>query len=469
MNVSVATPIGAAIPEDVRSALEAAVPGRLSAAAAVREHHSKGEGMPDAGLPDLVAFPETTEEVAALVAICDAASIPMVPFGTGTSLEGQVAAVRGGLTIDLSGMNRVLAVSQASLDCRVEAGVTRVALNEYLRDSGLFFPLDPGADASIGGMAATRASGTNAVGYGTMRDVVLGLTVVTPEGKVIHTGSRARKSSAGYDLTRLYLGSEGTLGVITEVALRLYGLPECVVCATCQFEDLEGAVAAASLALQTNLRPARMELLDEVQMAASIAYSKLTDLEVKPTLFLEFHGTEAAAREQAALLADIAAECGGSGFREAATPEARSRLWKARHDAYHSVMALAPGKRNMGTDACVPIEHLVEIITETKRDLEETGLVSPIVGHVGDGNFHLGILFDPADPDETERAEALAFRTARRAIALGGTSSGEHGVGLHKKVHMATEHGEALTIMRAIKASLDPKGLMNPGKMLPPD
>ncbi|GAB5375613.1 MAG: FAD-linked oxidase C-terminal domain-containing protein [Acuticoccus sp.] len=469
MNVSVVPPRTAGVPDSVRRQLEAAVPGRLSASASVREHHSRGEGMPDAGLPDLVAFPETTEEVAALVRVCDGAAIPMVPFGTGSSLEGQVAAVAGGLTIDLTGMTRVLSVSQGALDCRVEAGVTRVALNEHLRDSGLFFPLDPGADASIGGMAATRASGTNAVGYGTMREVVLGLTVVTPQGKVIRTGSRARKSAAGYDLTRLYLGSEGTLGVITEVALRLYGLPESIVCATCQFEDLEGAAAAASLALQTNLRPARMELLDEVQMAACIAYSGLEDLDAKPTLFLEFHGTEAAAREQAALLGEIAADCGGSRFREAATPEARSRLWKARHDSYHAVMALAPGKRNMGTDACVPIEHLAAIIAETKRDLEETGLVSPIVGHVGDGNFHLGILFDPADADETERAEALAFRTARRAIALGGTCSGEHGVGLHKIAHMATEHGEALDVMRAIKQTLDPKGLMNPGKMLPPD
>ncbi len=468
MNMT-AVPIRAGVPESVRAALEAAVPGRLSAASAVREHHSRGEGMPDAGLPDLVAFPATTEEVAALVRICDGAAIPMVPWGTGTSLEGQVAALSGGLSIDLSGMVQVLAVSQASLDCRVEAGITRVALNEHLRSTGLFFPLDPGADASIGGMAATRASGTNAVGYGTMREAVLGLTVVTPQGKIIHTGSRARKSAAGYDLTRLYVGSEGTLGIITEVALRLYGLPEAIVCATCQFDDLEGAASAASLALQTNLRPARMELLDDVQMAACITYSKLTDLAPKPTLFLEFHGTEAAAREQASLLAEIAAECGGSGFREAETPEARTRLWKARHDCYHAVMALAPGKRNMGTDACVPIEHLADIIAETKRDIEKTGLVAPIVGHVGDGNFHLGILFDPADADETERAEALAFRTSRRAIAAGGTCSGEHGIGLHKIVHMETEHGPALDVMRAIKATLDPKGLMNPGKMLPPD
>ena len=468
MNVNVAAPLAAGVPDTAREALEAAVPGRLSAAAAVREHHSRGEGMPDAGLPDLVAFPETTEEVAALMRICDGAAIPVVPWGTGTSLEGQVAAVRGGLTIDLTGMNRVLSVSQASLDCRVEAGVTRVAFNEYLRDSGLFFPLDPGADASIGGMAATRASGTNAVGYGTMREVVLGLTVVTPQGEVIHTGSRARKSSAGYDLTRLYLGSEGTLGIITEVALRLYGRPEAIVCATCQFETLEGAATAASLALQTNLRPARMELLDEVQMGACIAYSRLPDLDARPTLFLEFHGTEAAAREQASLLADIAAECGGYGFREAETPAERTRLWTARHDCYHACLAMAPGKRNMGTDACVPIERLADCIGEAKRDIAQSGLVAAIVGHVGDGNFHIGIMFDPDDADEVERAEALAFRTSRRAIAMGGTCSGEHGIGLHKIVHMETEHGPALGVMRAIKDALDPKGLMNPGKMLPP-
>ncbi len=456
------------IADSVRAALEAIVPGRLSAAAAVREHHSRGEGMPDAGLPDLVAFPRSTEEVAALVRICDEASIPMVAWGTGTSLEGQVAAVEGGLSIDLSDMDRVLEVSQGSLDCRVEAGVTRIALNEYLRDSGLFFPLDPGANASLGGMAATRASGTNAVGYGTMREVVLGLTVVTPQGEIIRTGTRARKSSAGYDLTRLYLGSEGTLGIITEVQLRLFGLPEAIVCATCQFETLEGAVATASLALQTNLKPARMELLDDVQMAACIAYSKLTDLDPRPTLFLEFHGTEAAAREQATLLTEIASECGGYGFREAETPEARAKLWKARHDGYHAVMAMAPGKRNMGTDACVPIEMLADCIAETKRDIDSTGLVAPIVGHVGDGNFHLGILFDPADAAEAEAAEGLAFRVSRRAIAMGGTCSGEHGIGLHKIVHMETEHGPALKIMHAIKDALDPKGLMNPGKILPP-
>ena len=468
MNVTVKVPNRNGVPDSARAELEAAVPGRLSAAAAVREHHSRGEGLPDAGMPDLVAFPETTGEVAALVKICDRHAIPMVAWGTGTSLEGQVAALAGGLTIDLTGLNRVLSVSQASLDCRVEAGVTRIALNEHLRDTGLFFPLDPGADASIGGMAATRASGTNAVGYGTMREIVLGLTVVTPQGEIVHTGTRARKSAAGYDLTRLYLGSEGTLGIITEVALRLYGLPESIVSATCQFPDLEGAVTTASLALQSNLKPARMELLDEVQMGACIAYSKLEGLDAVPTLFLEFHGTEAAAREQAALLGEIATECGGYGFREATTPEARSRLWKARHDAYHAALALRPGKRNMSTDACVPIEKLTDIILETKRDIEETGLPAPIAGHVGDGNFHLGIVFDPSDPDEAERAEGLAFRVSRRAIAMGGTCSGEHGIGLHKTVHMELEHGPALAVMRAIKQTLDPKGLMNPGKMLPP-
>jgi D-lactate dehydrogenase (cytochrome) len=371
------------------------------------------------------------------------------------------------VSIDMMRMNRVLSVSSASLDCRVEAGVTRVALNKYLRDTGLFFPLDPGADASLGGMAATRASGTNAVGYGTMREMVLGLTVVTPDGRVVKTGSRALKSATGYDLTRLYIGSEGTLGIITELQLKLFGQPEAIVTAVCQFPDLQSAAASAGAALQSGLRMVRMELLDEVQTDACIRFSRLTGMTPVPTLFVEFHGTPLGAREQADLFRELSADHGCLSFAEAEKPDDRERLWRARHSAYQAVLALAPGKRNMGTDACVPIEHIAACILETQKDVRDSGLVAPIVGHVGDGNFHLGILFDPADQDERRRADALAERVSLRAIRFGGTCSGEHGVGLHKTRYLEQEHGPALDLMRAVKAALDPLGLMNPGKLIP--
>jgi D-lactate dehydrogenase (cytochrome) len=447
--------------------MQAFLGDRASRSVAQREHHSHGEGLPDAGLPDIVVFPETTQEVARIAAICTDFRLPMIPFGSGTSLEGQLAALYGGVSIDMQRMDRVLTVSQSSLDCRVEAGVTRLALNRHLRETGLFFPLDPGADATLGGMAATRASGTNAVGYGTMRDVVLGLTVVTPDGRIVTTGGRARKSATGYDLTRLYVGSEGTLGIITELQLRLFGQPEAVAMAVCQFPSLDAAAETASLALLSGLRMARMELLDDVQMAACIAYSRLSDMQPLPTLFLEFHGTPLSTREQVDLFRGCADECGCVSFEFANDPDQRMRLWEARHNAYHAVMALAPGKRNMGTDACVPIEQLAACLAETRADIERSGLVAPIVGHVGDGNFHLGILFDPADLAERERAEALADRISKRAIRFGGSCSGEHGVGLHKVRHMRAEHGAGVEIMRAVKAALDPLGLMNPGKLLP--
>ncbi len=435
-------------------------------AESIREQHSHGEGLPAAGLPDIVVFPGTDEDVAFILSICNAHLVPVVPFGAGSSLEGQLAALAGGVCLSLRRFDEILSVSPEAMDCRVQAGVTRGALNARIRDTGLFFPVDPGADASIGGMAATRASGTNAVRYGTMRENTLGLTVVTPDGRIIRTGSRARKSSAGLDLTRLYVGSEGTLGVITEVQLKLYGLPESIVAAVCQFETLEGAVDAVVTALQSGLRLARVELLDEVQMRACIRYSALDYAEV-PTLFLEFHGTAAGTAEDVALMQAIAADHGGGGFRFAERVEERNRLWKARHGVYHAVLALAPGKKNMGTDACVPISELPACLLETKADIEQSGLLAPIVGHVGDGNFHLGILFDPDDPEETERAEALAFRTSRRAIAYGGTCSGEHGIGLHKIAHMQVEHGEGVGLMQAIKSALDPNGIMNPGKVYP--
>ncbi|TAI66923.1 2-hydroxy-acid oxidase [Bradyrhizobium sp. Leo170] len=450
----------------VRARLAERLGARVTVSQAVVDQHSHGEGLPAVGVPDLVVFPETNEEVAFVLALCNEHRVPVTPFGAGSSLEGQLAALAGGVSLDMTRFDKILEVTPDSLDCRVQAGVTREALNAHVRDTGLFFPVDPGANASIGGMAATRASGTNAVRYGTMRENILGLTVVTPDGRIVRTGSRARKSSAGLDLTRLYVGSEGTLGVITEIQLKLYGQPETIVAAVCQFASLEGAVAAVVTALQSNLKMARIELLDEVQMRAAIRYSKLDYVET-PTLFLEFHGTPNGVREEVEMMQAITADHGGGAFQFAERPEDRTRLWKARHNSYQAVMALEPGKANMGTDACVPISALPACLLETKADIVASGLTAPIVGHVGDGNFHLGILFDPKDAQETERAEALAFRTARRAIAMGGTCSGEHGVGLHKIVHMQTEHGEGVALMKAVKTALDPRGIMNPGKIYP--
>jgi D-lactate dehydrogenase (cytochrome) len=450
----------------VRVKLAERLGARVTVSPAVLEQHSHGEGLPAVGIPDLVVFPETNEEVAFILALCNEYRVPVTPFGAGSSLEGQLAAVAGGVSLDTNRFDKVLEVTPESLDCRVQAGVTREALNAHIRDTGLFFPVDPGANASIGGMASTRASGTNAVRYGTMRENILGLTVVTPDGRIVRMGSRARKSSAGLDLTHLYVGCEGTLGIITEIQLKLYGIPESIVAAVCQFPSLEGAVAAVVTALQSNLRMARIELLDEVQMRAAIRYSKL-DYAETPTLFIEFHGSPNGVREEVEMMQAITADHGGGEFQFAERPEDRNRLWKARHNSYQAVMALSPGKNNMGTDACVPISALPACLLDTKADIVASGLTAPIVGHVGDGNFHLGILFDPNDADETERAEALAFRTARRAIALGGTCSGEHGVGLHKIVHMETEHGEGVALMKAVKKALDPKGIMNPGKIYP--
>ena len=457
------TPGGAT--ERLIADLRARFGGRLVTGLAVREQHSRGEGVPLTGLPDAVVFPESNEEVAAIVGLCQAVPTPIVPFGTGTSLEGHVAALRGGVSLDLSHMKAVLAVSPEAMDCRVQAGITRNELNRELRDTGLFFPVDPGADASIGGMAATRASGTSAVRYGTMRDNVLGLTVVTPVGGVIHTGGRARKSSAGLDLTALFVGSEGTLGVITEIQLRLQPLPETIIAAVCQFPTVGEAVGAVVAGRQMGITFARVELLNEVQMQACIAYSDLAEFAPLPTLFLEFSGTPLAATEQMEMTQAICAEYGGSAFAFASQLEDRNRLWKARHQAYYAVLALAPGRKSMVTDACVPISALAECIRETEADIEESGLVAPIVGHVGDGNFHLCILYDADDSGETRRAEALAWRVGERAIRLGGTCTGEHGVGVHKAALLDQEHGEAVDLMRAVKRALDPRSVMNPGKM----
>lgn len=436
---------------------------------AIREQHSHGEGLADAGMPDIVVFPHTNEEIASIVRICNAARIPVIAFGVGTSLEGHVAALYGGVCLDLSQMDRMLEVNDADLDCRVQAGVTREQLNAELKGTGLFFPIDPGANATIGGMASTRASGTNAVRYGTMRENVLGLTVVMADGRVIRTGSRARKSSAGYDLTRLFVGSEGTLGIITEVQLRLYGVPEAISAAVCQFAELKGAVDSVIVAMQLGIPVARIELLDDVQMDACIRFSQLAEFEPKPTLFFEFHGTEAAVREQAEMIESLAADHGGGQFRWATAQEERSRLWKARHNAYYAALALAPGKQAFATDACVPISRLTECVLETQADVVATGLVAPIVGHVGDGNFHLVVLFDPAKPDERAKAEALAARVSMRAIRMGGTCTGEHGIGMHKLEALVAEHGEAVSVMQTIKRALDPHDILNPGKTVPLD
>jgi D-lactate dehydrogenase (cytochrome) len=455
-----------AAPPELIAELRALLGDRLSTSAAVREQHGRDESYHAMMPPDAVAFAASTEEVSAIVAACKRHHTPVIPFGTGTALEGGVAALTGGITIDLSThMTQVLRVSTEDLDCTVQAGVTRKALNAHLRDTGLFFPIDPGADASIGGMAATRASGTNAVRYGTMRENVLGMTVVLADGRVIRTGGRARKSAAGYDLTRLFVGSEGTLGVITEVTVRLFGVPERIAAAVCAFPTVKAAVDTVIQTIQSGIPIARIELLDEVQIDACNRYSKL-GLPLHPHLFLEFHGTEAGVAEQSAMVGDLAAENGGTGFQWAEKPEERNRLWEARHNVYYAGLALRAGARIWATDVCVPISRLADCIVETKADVAAAGILAPIVGHVGDGNFHLTIVLDPDDPAEMTRAEELNARLVERALAMGGTCTGEHGIGTGKIWAMEKEHGEAVDVMRLLKTALDPDGLLNPGKVL---
>jgi D-lactate dehydrogenase (cytochrome) len=439
---------------------------RITTNAGLREHHSHGQDTHPPHLPDAVAFIETTDEAARLLALCHAHHVPIVPWGAGTSLEGHVTPVRGGITLDLSRMTRILEVSQADMDCHVEAGVTRTQLNEHLRDQGLFFPVDPGtADCTLGGMCATRASGTNAVRYGTIRDNVTGLTVILVDGRVIRTGGRVRKSATGYDLTHLFIGSEGTLGVITEIQLRLHGIPEAVSAATCQFPTLRAAVETVIAVLQTGIPVARMELLDDVQMAACIAYSRLEGLEPLPSIFFEFHGSHASVAEQARQAAEIALSYDASGFRWATDTDARNKLWQARHDAYWAALASKPGHKGLTTDAIVPISRLDEAILGAKEDIAATGLSAPIVGHVGDGNFHTVILVPP-EPDGLQRAWELDKKIVARALALGGSCSGEHGVGVGKRDFILQEHGQdAIAVMRSIKHALDPRGILNPGKM----
>ena len=441
---------------------------RLSLSESVREQHGRDESFHASAPPEAVAFAESNEEVAEIVRICVKHKKPIIPFGTGTSLEGHVAALHGGICLDVSGMNQVLEVNDNDLDCRVQAGVTRKQLNQHLRDSGLFFPIDPGADASLGGMTATRASGTNAVRYGTMRENVLGLTVVTADGRIIRTGTRARKSSAGYDLTRLFVGSEGTLGIITEVQLRLYGVPEAISAAVCSFETMEGAVNTTISTIQMGIPVARIELLDEVQVDAINRFADF-DYALKPTLFFEFHGTEAWVQEQAEMVKEISTDEGGSDFQWSTREQERQKLWEARHNAYYAALALRPGSKGWPTDVCVPISRLADCILETRRDIEESGLTVPLVGHVGDGNFHLLFLIDPEnEEEELQRYQPLNDRLVERALRMGGTCTGEHGIGSGKIKYMEAEHGDSLDLMRQIKQAFDPDNLMNPGKMLPP-
>jgi len=438
---------------------------RVSTSAAVCAQHGKDESYHTPHPPDAVAFARSTGEVSAIVSLCAAHKTPVVAFGTGTSLEGHVAALRGGVCIDLSQMDRVLRVGTEDLDATVEAGVTRKQLNEYLRDTGLFFPIDPGADASLGGMAATRASGTNAVRYGTMRENVLSLTVVLADGRVIRTASRARKSAAGYDLTRLFVGSEGTLGVITEVTVRLYGIPDAISAAVCAFPTIAAAVDTVILTIQSGVPVARIELLDEAQIDAINKYSKL-DHRVAPTLFFEFHGSAAGVAEQVETVKAIAAEHDGDDFRWATSPESRTKLWQARHDAYYAALALRPGSKGWPTDVCVPISRLAECIAETKRDLAQSAIPSALAGHVGDGNFHLIFMIDPESPEEIAEASRLNDRMVARALEMEGTCTGEHGIGYGKIDFLVAEHGEAVSVMRSIKQALDPNDIMNPGKIV---
>lgn len=465
MTIHSSAGLQADLPRKLVAELGALLGERFSQAPALCAQYGRGEGYPQVLAPQAVTFPASTAEVSRICALCSAHGIPIIPSGAATSLEGHITAPRGGVGVNLMRMDRVVELNAEDLDVRVEAGLRREQLNLHLRDSGLFFPIDPGANASLGGMAATRASGTNAVRYGTMAQNVLGLTVVTPSGEVIRTGGRARKSAAGYDLTRLYVGSEGTLGVITEVALRLYGIPETIAAATCAFDDLGGATRTVSELIQLGTPLARVEFLDAVQVRACNAYSGL-GLPEKPHLFFEFHGSEAAVREQTALAQEIAEANGGASFTWALEPEARSRLWKARHGAYFAAVALRPGAEVWTSDVCVPISELSGAVLAVRADIEAAGLVAPIVGHVGDGNFHVLFAIDPDDPAERARAEGVYERMIDRAIACGGTCTGEHGVGMVKKSHLLAEHGAGpIAIMRALKAAMDPLGVMNPGKI----
>ncbi|CAM3786674.1 FAD-binding oxidoreductase [Bordetella tumulicola] len=454
------------VPAACLEALQAQFADRLSVSQAVCEHHGRDESPYPPMLPDAVVFARSTEEVAAVAKLCNEHRVPLIPYGAGSSLEGHLLAIQGGISLDLSQMNQLLAVNAEDLTVTVQAGVTRKQLNEEIRDTGLFFPIDPGADASLGGMAATRASGTNAVRYGTMRENVVSLTVVTADGRVVRTAGRARKSAAGYDLTRVFVGSEGTLGIITEVTVRLYPQPEAVSAAICNFPSLDDAVQSVIEIIQMGVPVARVEFMDEASVRSVNLYSKLT-LRETPMLVFEFHGSPAGVQEQAEIVQSITSDHGGMDFEWAERPEDRSRLWTARHNAYFAGLQLRPGCRSSTTDVCVPISRLADCVRETVDELERASFPYTIVGHVGDGNFHVLMLLDPDDPAEWRESETINHNLVRRAIAADGTCTGEHGIGLHKMQFMADEHGEdALALMRSLKHAFDPNNILNPGKII---
>ena len=458
-------PTGAgALPEAVLEQLKELIGDRLQTGEAVRMEHGRSETHFAPMPPDAVAFAESTDEVVQIVKVCAAAGIPIVPFGAGTSVEGNALAVHGGLSLDLSRMTRIVAVNQEDFDCTVEAGVRREQLNEHLRDQGLFFPIDPGANATIGGMASTRASGTNAVRYGTMREAVLALTIVTADGRVMRTSRRARKSSAGYDLTRLLVGSEGTLGIITEVTLRLHAIPEAISAATCSFQTIGGAVDTVVQSIQLGIPLARVEILDDVQIRAVNLWSKM-DLPELTTLFFEFHGSERYVAEQVETVRELAQANGGGEFRWAEKTEDRNALWKARHEAYYAAVNLRSGAIGWATDVCVPMSRLAECIGDTKRDLEASSVPATILGHVGDGNFHVVFSIDPASQDELQEVKEINARLVRRALEMDGTCTGEHGIGLGKQEWLIEELGDAVDLMRSVKHALDPQNILNPGKI----
>ncbi len=454
------------VPDALLHALQDLFGSRLSVAQAMREHHGRDESSYDPMWPDAVVFAHTTEEVAALVKLCNTHRIPIIPYGAGTSLEGHILALQGGISLDLSQMNQVLAVNPEDLTATVQAGVTRKQINQEIKDTGLFFPIDPGANASLGGMVSTRASGTNAVRYGTMRENTLALTVVTSDGQIIKTGTRAKKSSAGYDLTRLFVGSEGTLGIVTEATIRLYPQPEAISAAVCSFPSVEDAVNTVIQTIQMGIPVARVEFLDANGVKAINAHDKL-NLPEKPLLLFEFHGSDSGVKEQAEVVQEVANDNHASGFEWATRPEDRSRLWAARHNAYFAILQLRPGGRAISTDCCVPISRLAECILATKADCEQHGIIYSLIGHVGDGNFHVQMMIDPDDPEDVARAEGVNERMVHRAIAMDGTCTGEHGVGLHKMGFLITEHGQgAIDVMRTIKHALDPNNILNPGKVI---
>ena len=438
---------------------------RVSFSEGTRANYARGEDTYEPVLSQAVVFPETNEEVSQILKLCNKHKVPIVPFGTGTSLEGHVVGNENGITISLEKMNKVLSVNAEDFDCRVQANVTRKQLNEYLREDGVFFPIDPGADAALGGMAATSASGTMAVKYGTMRTIISGLTVVLPNGDIIKTGARAKKSSAGYNLTNLFIGSEGTLGIITEVQLRLSPIPESIMSAVCYFPDLDSAVQTAQEVIQYGVPIARIEMLNKEQMEISIKYSKLDNIKASPTLFFEFHGSEASNNESISIVEELSKNNGGSDFQWASSPEEQKKLWKARHDVYYSVKALGNNMKVYSTDVCVPISKLVECISWAENEVKKLGLTAPMVGHVGDGNFHSIVLYDPKDQDKQKKIREYSDNLISKALELEGTITGEHGIGLQKKHYLLKEHPDNLPVMKSIKRSIDPNNIMNPGKI----